>query len=117
MSRHDPISGRVLCDRGCPYPRDGGECLRRQGVPGASGSFGDYCECDCHAATPKAPAPEFYGQQGVDLDKLSTEQVRYEAYAAEQTIEALSRQKREIEGKIAEQLRIARICDSVLKRR
>jgi hypothetical protein len=32
----------------CPYPRDGGECLRKQGVPGAGGSFGDYCECECH---------------------------------------------------------------------
>lgn len=38
----------VLPTCGCPYWRDAGECLRRQGEPGAGGSFGSYCECECH---------------------------------------------------------------------
>lgn len=36
------------CPKGCPDVRDAGFCLRKQGVPGAGGSFGDYCECECH---------------------------------------------------------------------
>ena len=37
-----------VCPKGCPDVRDAGICLVKQGVPGAGGSFGDWCECDCH---------------------------------------------------------------------
>lgn len=117
MSSHDPITGAVLCDKGCPYPRDGGECLRRKGVPGAGGSFGAYCECECHLATPNPRAPEYYGELGKAIDKMSDEQVSYEHYAAELAEQALGKLRDQInEQRLVEVLRI-QACDAVLRRR
>lgn len=113
---NDPTSGRVTCDR-CPYPRDGGECLRRQGVPGAGGSFGDYCECACHVAKSMPPSPEFFGVLGRELDKLSTDQLSYERYAAERTIEVIDAQIELLEFQKANEFRRYVACDAILIRR
>lgn len=116
MSNHDPVSGRVTCSK-CPYPRDGGECLRQQGVPGAGGSFGDYCTCDCHLAQPKTPSPEYYGILGKELDKLSDEQVSYERYAAEKTIEAIDQQVESLGYQRSNEFRKVMACDAVIAKR
>jgi hypothetical protein len=117
MSSNDPVSGRVICDKGCQYPRDAGECLRRQGVPGAGGSFGDWCECECHARQPAPASPEYFGHVGEQLDKLSTDQVSYERYAAEQLVDALDRQRDEIAARRYKEIVRIQACDAVLKRR
>lgn len=101
----------------CPYQRDAGRCLHLQGVPGAGGSFGDWCECPCHSKPPAPPSLSSFGKVGEELDRLSTEQVSYERYAAERTIDAIGESIRKLERQKSEQYRRFQACEVILKRR